>query len=1198
MAELRTFIFTDIVRSVALKSEMEGRDDTQRDRAFIETILTPHRDRIDTDLPERGGRIVSTAGDGHFLVFSDTIQAAQWAIEVQQRHENEPITTPSGKAVEVRISLHVGVPQIDPRDENNFVGKPVDYAARLNDFARGGQILCSRAVAAILEDVGLEGITLHSHGPRLLRGIGRIEVYELVYRDAGPIETLYHPMKQDVRQWTIIPPGPAGVIGAYPAAAPPGDGSAQATVVHPPYPRRLGNYELQELLGSGGMGDVYKARHALFDRTRAVKVIKQNLVDAGRTDVVRRFYQEIKAVGKLEHKNIVVAIESSTPQDPVHYLVMEYIEGISLDDLVAQHGPLPVPDACETVRQAARGLAYIHRHGMVHRDIKPSNLMLTLMERTDTYRASESDPGDAAHEAPLVKILDLGLALLVDDKHDRLTQLGQQAMGTGMYMSPEQWKTTSVDIRADIYSLGCTLYHLLAGRPPFLDSDLKPEKAHEKSKIPPIVGPTQVPRKLWEVIRRMLAKNPDDRYQTPGEVAAALAPYCEGHQLVELAHQYLDHADTETARVGTTAVSHPRIETLPIDSTASRPPQWRRPRVLWVACLAVVLIAAAAISAWYSRDRYVLDNPVLAEQASDLFVTLPGLNGMWWFEETPWLTPHERVQLLAGMEVSAFEKLQELLKQSDVQELYGALAETVAAPAVVPLDALSGLLGDPSIAEMAANVLRDYDPLLQAVEMEKAVAALQPLVGAIDELREEHRAPATWHLLGILKTHLQRFEAAEEALLQAQSGYNEFAQSADDPLADIAAALSALVAGDLANLYFARSDFGEAREYFGESLRRVGIDTPTPHNTYTLGMRSQAGIYDRGAQPADLNADLNRAETLLGQMHLEANHPLRAFLHERRAHLALETWRLPEAIEEANRAARARNVFANLDSEARGLTIKHGSHHAQQGWFRAKQIEALAVHFQGRLPEPPPEDTRTEAWVAFRELVFKLQNSEKYELTDEERDTWLQLRPNFFGRTADAELFTMGEFVDAADTMRDGIYSAEQLDWSMNPEKRHFLAFMHYKRAISLAFATNTAEAEKVLGDVAQIATAVKDQARFERFDAFKSVAETLLLPPQEQFEPLTGILEVESRELLTRVRDRDNRQLMLFVAAYLQELVDADPERSNEEKTTRREQLDVIIDTLLNPLRQTQSSVGSSYRNLVQQSARKAAKLQLEAVQ
>ena len=133
-----------------------------------------------------------------------------------------------------------------------------------------------------------------------------------------------------------------------------------------------------------------------------------------------------------------------------------------------------------------------------------------------------------------MKILDLGLALLVGDDQQRLTVFDNRAMGTAMYMSPEQWKSSSVDIRADIYSLGCTLYHLLAGHPPFIDSDLKPEKAHEREQLPTIDREPAIPRGLWEVLRRMTAKNPADRFAHPAEIVDALSPLAAGNHLAEV----------------------------------------------------------------------------------------------------------------------------------------------------------------------------------------------------------------------------------------------------------------------------------------------------------------------------------------------------------------------------------------------------------------------------------------------------------------------------------------------------------------------------------------------------------------------------------------------------------------------------------------------------------------------------------------
>jgi serine/threonine protein kinase/class 3 adenylate cyclase len=608
MAELKTFLFTDICGSVRLKGEMTGRSVTERDQAFVESILSPHRSKIEAKLTDMGGRVVSTAGDGHFLVFDNTIQAALWAADVQLSHRDTPIKTPAGAAVEVRISMHVGVPQVDPSDPNNFVGKSVDYASRLNDYATGGQILVSRSVMAILDDVGLEGIRLHLHGKKNLKGIGSVEVHELLYDEHGPRSLRNAPKSSTERQWTVLP------TAFY-------EGGSVVTTAPGTALRRVGNYELEELLGAGGMGDVYKARHTQFGRVRAVKVIKPQFLAAGQSEMVRRFYNEIKAVGRLEHKNIVVAIDSSAPTDKVHYLVMEYIDGVGADELVSQLGALPIADACEIVRQAARGLQYIHKNDMVHRDLKPSNLMLTLIDGEQIHSDSTlTQTGDG--ERAVVKILDLGLALLASDGADRLTRLDHKAMGTGMYMSPEQWRTTSVDIRSDIYSLGCTLYHLLAGNPPFFDSDLRPEKAHEKSPPPPIrTGGAPLPKKLWDVLRKMLEKRPEDRYQTPAEVSAALAPFCEGNHLAALIRNHLTGTVTDAAAIETARDAHSQGDTWRSKSkisgaalAASR--DWIRDRGLKT--LAALAVVACVLWLFYaSKQRF------LAEKLRDAHRQLP-----------------------------------------------------------------------------------------------------------------------------------------------------------------------------------------------------------------------------------------------------------------------------------------------------------------------------------------------------------------------------------------------------------------------------------------------------------------------------------------------------------------------------------------------------------------------------------------------
>jgi serine/threonine protein kinase len=272
----------------------------------------------------------------------------------------------------------------------------------------------------------------------------------------------------------------------------------------------LGQYVVLDKLGAGGMGQVFKARHRRLDRVDALKVIRKDLVaDA---DALLRFHREAKAAARLAHPNIV-AVYAFDEDDGVHFLAMEYIEGVDLGRAVREGGPLPVRQACEFARQAAVGLHHAHERGLVHRDLKPSNLLLSA--------------GGA-----VVKVLDFGLARLrATEDHattvDGLTAAGA-VMGTPDYMAPEQaLDSTKADVRSDIYSLGCTLYCLLAGRPPFPEGTATQKLVwHLQSAPPPLEAARfDLPLGLPAVVRRMMEKDPAARYQTPAEAAAALAPF-------------------------------------------------------------------------------------------------------------------------------------------------------------------------------------------------------------------------------------------------------------------------------------------------------------------------------------------------------------------------------------------------------------------------------------------------------------------------------------------------------------------------------------------------------------------------------------------------------------------------------------------------------------------------------------------------
>jgi serine/threonine protein kinase len=280
----------------------------------------------------------------------------------------------------------------------------------------------------------------------------------------------------------------------------------------------LADYEILGVLSRGGLGIVYKARQLRLDRLVAVKVIDPSL--AGDSDLVARFHREQFLATRLRHPNLVAAYGAGDV-DGVPYLVMEFIEGIGLDQLVEERGSLPVTEACEVVRQAAVGLQHMHEHGLVHRDVKPSNLMLTASGQ--------------------VKVLDLGLARLLNQSvaAGQITLRGQ-FLGTLDYVAPEQCEDShGVDVRADIYSLGCTLYHLLAGHPPFAaptySSVFQKLKAHAEALAPPIREQRpEVPEALASALERMLAKDRNARFVNPTDVIATLQPLSARAELVGL----------------------------------------------------------------------------------------------------------------------------------------------------------------------------------------------------------------------------------------------------------------------------------------------------------------------------------------------------------------------------------------------------------------------------------------------------------------------------------------------------------------------------------------------------------------------------------------------------------------------------------------------------------------------------------------
>lgn len=294
-------------------------------------------------------------------------------------------------------------------------------------------------------------------------------------------------------------------------------------------------YRITCVLGRGGMGTVYKAEHRLLDRPVVLKVIREDLLN--KPGVVQRFQREARLAARLSHPNIVAVYEAEQLAQ-TQLLVMEFVEGVNLAELVAQRGLLPVAESCELVRQAAIGLQHVHEQGLVHRDIKPANLLVS--------------------PAGVVKVLDLGLATLKSSQGEGELTADRQFLGTVDFAAPEQWESSrDVDIRADIYSLGCTLYYLLAGQSPFPSSrystTMQQMWAHSQAPRPPIRElRTDVPEGVAVIVDRMLAKNPAERFASPGAVAEALQPFVEGCDLAEFVRTA---RRTTTSQIDLTRVS-------------------------------------------------------------------------------------------------------------------------------------------------------------------------------------------------------------------------------------------------------------------------------------------------------------------------------------------------------------------------------------------------------------------------------------------------------------------------------------------------------------------------------------------------------------------------------------------------------------------------------------------------------------------
>jgi serine/threonine protein kinase len=349
----------------------------------------------------------------------------------------------------------------------------------------------------------------------------------------------------------------------------PEDHAAQPTIAVPPELQNHPRYRIKARLGMGGMGIVYRAEHRLMQRDVAIKVIHPRLVD--RPQAVTRFRHEVQAAARLNDEHVVRAYDAEQV-DAIHFLVMEYVEGESLDRHIAREGMLPVHLACSYAKQAALGLEAAHARGMVHRDIKPQNILINANG--------------------CAKVADFGLSRFVLDQQTddapRLTT-AHVVLGTPDYMAPEQARESrSADIRSDIYSLGCTLYHMLTGQPPFPTGTAIEKLALHMTGTPQPIAELRpgAPKRLANVITRMMARDPATRFQSPAEVAAALEPFTR--PLPTAMH-------SESATMPLPAIT-------PVRTRHGRPKHRRFPAILGAALSGTVVVGVlVAVANWQGQ---------------------------------------------------------------------------------------------------------------------------------------------------------------------------------------------------------------------------------------------------------------------------------------------------------------------------------------------------------------------------------------------------------------------------------------------------------------------------------------------------------------------------------------------------------------------------------------------------------------------
>ncbi len=379
-------------------------------------------------------------------------------------------------------------------------------------------------------------------------------------------------------------------------------------------------YEVGEILGFGGMSEVHLARDLRLHRDVAIKVLRADL--ARDPSFYLRFRREAQNAAALNHPAIVAVYdtgEAETSTGPLPYIVMEYVDGVTLRDIVHGEGPMPTQRAIEVIADACQALNFSHQHGTIHRDVKPANIMIS--------------------KTGAVKVMDFGIARALADAANPVTQTAA-VIGTAQYLSPEQARGEKVDARSDVYSLGCVLYEVLTGDPPFVgDSPVAVAYQHvREDPVPPSERNSGISPELDAVVLKALAKNPDNRYQTAAEMRTDLVRVHSGET------PDAPKIFTDAERTSMLSAAPSQYRTARIEAMGSYEPRYgerrRRSSVArWLAAVAILavltVVATISINSFGGTTRDVAVPDVTGQVSDDAIAALQNLGFRTTLQRTP-----------------------------------------------------------------------------------------------------------------------------------------------------------------------------------------------------------------------------------------------------------------------------------------------------------------------------------------------------------------------------------------------------------------------------------------------------------------------------------------------------------------------------------------------------------------------------------